>query len=180
MTTPKSSNSAPKIIKNTRPVLLVTQANHQKSAETITVPKDRHLPVNGQLPAQQRTLPAPQFNNNQHQKINEKQSQQRPRTALICKPNRKAISFLRNFSNYFMLNRNFFSFWTATTSIKQWSRKNQSVWIHRFSSIDQQQLFCTSTVNFFLHVLRWSTECLSNRCFFPVVLQSWIQSFNRH
>ena len=79
MTTPKSSvanaknNSAAEI----RPTLLVTTVNDQQQPQTITVPNNRRLPVNGRIatiaPTKLRQQPvAPMANNsNHHQTINE-------------------------------------------------------------------------------------------------------------
>ncbi|CAF0900785.1 unnamed protein product [Rotaria sordida] len=97
MTTPKSStiilknssNILPSI--DTRPLLVVT-TNDQQKPQTITVPNNRRLPLNGRMatviqPKQRQQLRMPIINKNNHQIINETTSKKfvnnRPRTALL-------------------------------------------------------------------------------------------------
>ncbi|CAF3829900.1 unnamed protein product [Rotaria sp. Silwood1] len=85
MTTPKSSTIG------TRPLLVVTTTNDQQKTQTITVPNDRRLPLNGRIStiiqSKQRQQPRIPINNNNHQLINETTSKKfintRPRTALL-------------------------------------------------------------------------------------------------
>ena len=80
MTTPKSSlaNSKNNSAAELRPTLLVTTINDQQQPQTITVPNNRRLPVNGRIatiaptkPRQQPATPMANNNNHQHQMINE-------------------------------------------------------------------------------------------------------------
>lgn len=86
MTTPKSSvaNSKNNSAAEIRPTLLVTTANDQQQPQTITVPNNRRLPVNGRIatiaPTKSRQQPVtPTANNsNHHQMINETTSKTMP------------------------------------------------------------------------------------------------------